>query len=258
MKKSLLSLLISSAIITVSAQTATNFTTNDCTGASHTLFTELDAGKVIVMCWVMPCATCIAPASTDAATVQSFASSHPGRVKFYLLDDNGGTTCTTLNSWANTNSITADATFQNAGNAVKMTDYGTAGMPKTVVLGGTSHTVFYNTNGSVSSTALQSAITNALNSTTGIAEQEYFSSLNLFPNPADSRSEISYTLNASSNVKIEVYNIVGEKAATVFSGFQNAGEQSMSIDTQKLSNGIYFVKLTSGSSEKTIKLSVAH
>lgn len=258
MKKTLLSLLISSAIISGSAQTATNFTTNDCASVSHTLFTELDAGKVIVLCWVMPCASCIGPASTDAAAVQGFASSFPGRVKFYLFDDNGGTNCSTLSSWASSNSITADAIFQNAGNVVKMTDYGSAGMPKTVVLGGANHTVFYNVNGTVSSSALQTAITNGLNATTGIAEPISISGLNLFPNPADNRSEISYSLSTSSDIRIDIYNIVGENVSTVFSGVQNAGEHSAAIETQKLLNGIYFVKLTTGNSEKTIKLSVVH
>lgn len=259
MKKTLLSICSGLALTFGFAQTATNFTVNDCAGNSHTLFTELDAGKVIVMCWVMPCATCIAPASADASAVQSFASSHPGRVKFYILDDTGGSSCNTLTSWQSTNSITSDATFQNAGNVIKMTDYGTAGMPKTVVLGGTTHTVFYNVNGTVTSTGLQTAITNALNSTTGIQEQgATLTSLNLYPNPADIRTEISYSLGTASEIKIDIYNVVGEKIATVFSGQQGQGEHNMAVDTQKLSSGIYFIKFSGGNEEKTIKLSVSH
>ena len=37
------------------AQTATDFTANDCAGTSHHLFAELDAGKIIVAAFVMPC-----------------------------------------------------------------------------------------------------------------------------------------------------------------------------------------------------------
>lgn len=240
-------------------QTATNFTTYDCASVSHTLFTELDAGQVIVMCWVMPCASCIAPASADASAVQGFASSHPGRVKFYILDDTGGSSCNTLTSWQSTNSIISDATFQNAGNVIKMTDYGTAGMPKTVVLGGTTHTVFYNVNGTVTSSGLQTAITNALNATTGITEQgATLSSLNLYPNPADSRTRISYSLGAGSEVKIDIYNVVGEKVVNIFSGYQGQGEHAIAVDTQKLISGIYFMKFAGGNDEKTIKLSVSH
>ncbi|TAL57401.1 MAG: T9SS type A sorting domain-containing protein [Bacteroidetes bacterium] len=259
MKKILLSTFIALVFHTGFSQTtATNFTSTDCASLSHTLFTELDAGKVIVITWPMPCGACIAPASTAATTVQGYATSNPGRVKFYLVDDNGGTSCSSLNSWASTNSITADAVFGNSGNVIKMTDYGTSGMPKTVVLGGTSHTVYYNVNGSVSASALQTAITNGLNATTGIAGVGNVSSLNVFPNPANNFTSISYSLTAASDVKIELYNIIGENIRTVFTGIQAAGEFKTTIDCSALNNGFYFVKIISGKIENTVLLSVSH
>src|SRR5688572_17237395 len=157
MKKLLFTLFAVLAITFGCAQTATDWTVNDCAGNPHTLFSELDAGKVVVITWVMPCGACIAPASTAANTVTGFGNPN---VIFYLVDDYGNTNCASMNSWASVNSITANAKFTNA--AIDMTDYGTAGMPKTVVLGGTSHTVFYNVNGAVSQSALQTAISNAL------------------------------------------------------------------------------------------------
>ena len=67
------------------AQTnATDFTTDDCNGTSHTLFDELDDDKVIVIAWVMPCTPCATYAGYASNAVQSFATSHPGRVKYYL------------------------------------------------------------------------------------------------------------------------------------------------------------------------------
>jgi len=259
MKKTLLTLLIGiAAQFGFSQTTATNFTCNDCSSNSHTLFTELDAGKVIVICWVMPCATCIPPASADAAAVQSFASSYPGRVKFYLVDDAGNTSCSSLTGWATTNSIVTDAAFGNSGTPIKMTDYGTSGMPKTVVLGGANHTIFYNVNGTVSSSALQTAITNALNSSTGITEVGNTSSFYVFPNPANNSTEISYSLQSSSDVKVELFNLVGEKVKSVASATQSAGEHALNIDCSDLNNGIYFVKLIANRTEQTVTLSVSH
>ena len=263
-KNTMKKLLLSSAMVLVSTfmtfgQTGVNFTASDCASTSHTLFTELDAGKVVVICWVMPCGACISSASTDATTVQGYASSNPGRVKFYLVDDTGNSTCSTLTSWASTNSITTDAKFGNAGNTIKMTDYGSTGMPKTVVMGGTSHTVFYNVNGTVSASALQTAINNALASTTGIADPiSNFSAINLFPNPAGNTTEISYSLQSSSDVKIEVFNLVGATVKSISAGIQSAGEQKIKIDCSDLNNGIYFVKMIAANTEKTITLSVAH
>jgi len=244
----------------LSAQTtATDFNAMDCSSAIHNLFPELNSNKVIVMCWVMPCTACITGASNSASAVQSFASSNPGQVKFYLVDDAGNTSCSTLSSWASSNSITADAKFGNSGNVIKMTDYGTSGMPKIVVLGGPSHTVYYNVNGSGSVSAIQSAITAALNAMTGIAEHSnQISSVNVFPNPATVSSSVSYSLSSSADVRIELYNIVGQNVKTVFSGNQNSGEYKVDIDCAKLQSGIYFIKLSTGKLENTVMLSVSH
>lgn len=241
----------------MSAQTtATNFIGSDCASGLHNFFTEMDAGKVIVLVWVMPCATCIGPSQSAYSTAQSFSSSHPGRVLFYLADDYGTTACSTLNSWATTNSMPNSTKFSNA--AIDMTDYGSTGMPKVVILGGTNHTVFYNANNTFSSSAMSAAILNALNSTTGIIEPVNVFSLNVFPNPANALTSISYSLESSSDVEIEIFNLVGEKTKSVFSGNQNAGEHTADIDCTKFSSGIYFMKLSTGKLEKTIMLSVSH
>src|ERR1035437_9794087 len=101
MKKTLLSVLIGIAANLSFAQTATDFTVNDCAGSSHHLFAELDAGTVIVLTWVMPCSQCIPGAATAAATSKKYSTSYPDRVKFYLVDDpTGGYVCSTLTSWA--------------------------------------------------------------------------------------------------------------------------------------------------------------
>lgn len=258
MKKLLLFCSVLFIGATLSAQTATDFTCNDCATppTSHNLFTELDAGKVVVLVWVMPCGACIGPAQSAYATAQSFSSSHPGRVLFWLADDNiTSTTCATLNSWATTNSMSNSTKFVNP--AISMLDYGSNGMPKVVILGGTSHTVFYNANNTFSTSAMQTAITNALNAT-GITEPVNVSSITIFPNPANVSSKISYSIESASDVKIELFNLVGEKIKSVFLGNQNAGEHTTDVDCTKLSSGIYFVKIGTGKLEKTIMLSVAH
>src|ERR1035437_81122 len=128
MKKIVLIALI--GIITQAgiAQTAVNFSCKDCSNNSHDLFNELKAGKVVVITWVMPCGQCIGVASTVASTVSGLSNPN---VVFYLVDDYANTTCSTLNGWASTNSITTNANFSNA--AIKMSDYGTDAMQKTVV-----------------------------------------------------------------------------------------------------------------------------
>lgn len=254
MKKTLL-IVFAGLISTFSlAQTATDFTATDCNSTSHNLFTELNAGKVVVICWVMPCSACIGPASTAGTTV--FNMSNPN-VVFYVVDDAGNSTCSTLNTWVTNNSITTNAVFSNAGNPINMTDYGTAGMPKTVVLGGANHQVFYNQNGTISQTALQAAINSAL--TTGIQEvKNDLSTLKLFPSPVVNAATISYSLGSSTDVKVEIVNALGQNVQSVFEGKQTAGDFNFNLDCAKLNNGVYFVKLTGGKESKTVSFTVAH
>lgn len=261
MKKTLLTAISGLFTILGFAQTtATDFTANDCGGTSHTLFTELNAGNVIVITWVMPCSSCITGAKNAGTAVNSFASSHPGRVKTYIVDDTGNSTCSDLTSWESSNSITTpNATFANSGNAIKMTDYGATGMPKIVVLGGPSHTVYYNVANAGSSSAIQTAINNALNAMTGVTDiSNQISSVASYPNPSSTLTSISYSLETPGDVNIEIYNLIGKNIKTIFSGNENTGDHKISFDSSSLDNGIYLVKIIAGRTEKTIKLSVSH
>jgi hypothetical protein len=239
------------------AQTATNFNCNDCAGSNHDLFTELDAGKIIVLTWVMPCSACIAPSMTASTTVQSYAISNPGIVKFYLADDYANTTCPSLTGWATTNSLVTDAVFSDA--SIDMLDYGTAGMPKTVVLGGLSHTVYYNQNGSNVMADMQTAINNAI-AANGISEVSNNTMLDfkVFPNPAKNISTLYYTLSASVDVTVDIMNQLGQKVNTVSIGKQFAGKHEYQFTIEAFSDGVYYIRLTAGEAIETVKLTVTH
>ncbi|CAN5850717.1 hypothetical protein BH11BAC7_BH11BAC7_32630 [soil metagenome] len=256
MKKSLLLIFTALASFAINAQTATNFNCNDCNNVNHDLFAELNAGKVIVICWVMPCSACIAPSLNCATMAQSYASSNPGQVKFYLCDDSGNTTCTTLDSWANTNGITADANFSSS--TIRMNDYGAAGMPKIVVLGGgASHTVFYNANNTFDYHQLQGSVDNALAATGITTINNKFSAVNLFPNPACGGSAVlNYSLAENADVTIHVYNTIGEKMNAVTFENEATGKHEATLDLSAFSKGVYFIRLIAGESSQVIKFIV--
>lgn len=236
-------------------QTAVNFTVNDCNSTSTDLFTELNAGKVVVITWVMPCGACIGVASSVNTVVAGYASSNPGKVLYYLVDDYANTNCSTLSSWASTNSVSPDATFSNS--AVKMSDYGSAGMQKTVVLGGTNHTVFYNVIGAINSSNMQTAINNAL-AATGINDiKKTDFRLKAFPNPVIDKLSVSYSLEQSHNVKVEVVNMLGEKIKEIKNEKQVIGQHELLIGTEDLSSGEYFLKVTSNDLSQLVKFTVA-
>ncbi len=261
MKKILLSLsLLLTSSIAIFGQT--DFNATDCAGAPHQLFSELDGGKVIVLVWVMPCSSCIPGAKAAYNASASFASSNPGRVFYYLIDDTGGS-CSTLTSWATTNVITPSSVFANTGNVINMSNYGaTTGMPKVVVLGGNAHTIFYNqVNTGFTQAAITTAITNALAAPNSIGINESSNidfELNLFPNPVTNTAKIAFNTDQISDVSFTVYNMLGETVKTVTVEKQTAGKHEISINFESLSDGVYFMQIKVGNNTEIRKFSIVH
>jgi len=67
-----------------------------------------------------------------------------------------------------------------------------------------------------------------------------------YPNPFNAATIINYELPVDAHVKLEVYNTLGQKVATVVDERQQAGYKSVNWDASAASSGIYFYKLTAG------------
>jgi hypothetical protein len=67
-----------------------------------------------------------------------------------------------------------------------------------------------------------------------------------YPNPFNPNTVISYSLPSSSNVKLNVYNTLGQVVKTLDSGYKKAGSYSINFNASDLSSGIYFYKLEAG------------
>ena len=57
---------------------------------------------------------------------------------------------------------------------------------------------------------------------------------------------ISYSLPSSSNIKLVVYNTLGQTVKVLDSGFKQAGNYSVNFNASALPSGIYFYKLEAG------------
>lgn len=75
-----------------------------------------------------------------------------------------------------------------------------------------------------------------------------------YPNPFNPSTNIEYTLPNAANVKIEVFNITGQKIKTLINRYENAGLHSVKFDAADLPSGIYFYRLISGQFENTKKM----
>ena len=236
------------------AQTAVDFNVNDCSSRPHHLFGELDAGKVVVIAFVDPCASCIAPSGTALGIVQGYASSYPGRVLYYLSDDLANTSCSTLTTWAVNNGITGVPIFSDP--AVIETDYGTGGMPKIVVLAGTNHSVLFTQNGGLNSTNFTNAINQGL--ITGIDKLDNSNlNLKLYPTPANNNITVNFNLTENSKVRFDIYNIVGAIVKSTEEENTSIGNNKIIIPIENLINGIYFIKFSSSTSTYVVKFIVS-
>jgi len=289
--KSLLVLFV--ANVSFAQTTATDFITADCNGDIHNLFDSLDAGNVIVIAWAMPCFGCIAPSLAAYSAVQSFATSHPGRVHFYLVDDYANTTCATLINWGNTNNMPLNTTFSSAD--INMLDYGTTGMPKVVVLGGDSHLIYYNENNSQPTfNGVQTAITNALTlrswdcdgqgncSDPGTGTGQFgalaFCQSNCvvtptwdydgqgnefeilsYPNPVNNVLNVSYSNIKSTIINFTIVDVLGKVVLSIEDNSSYSTERlSKSINVSTLENGNYFLKISSEGIVKSMPFVVSH
>jgi hypothetical protein len=76
-----------------------------------------------------------------------------------------------------------------------------------------------------------------------------------YPNPFNPVTAIGYQLSAVSQVELSIYNLIGQKVATLVSERQNAGSHQVEWDASGFSSGIYFYRLqTDGGFVQTRKL----
>ena len=75
-----------------------------------------------------------------------------------------------------------------------------------------------------------------------------------YPNPFNPTTNIKYSVSETGNIKLSVYNIVGEEVAVLVDGFSEAGFFEVTFDASNLSTGVYLYKLQSANSVQIKKM----
>lgn len=82
-----------------------------------------------------------------------------------------------------------------------------------------------------------------------------------YPNPFNPETQIAYNLPEDADVKLTIYNMLGQQVRVLVEGRQRAGENTVIWDGrngngQRVSSGVYFYKLEAGELVQTKKMSL--
>ena len=77
-----------------------------------------------------------------------------------------------------------------------------------------------------------------------------------YPNPFNPTTQIRYGLPEAGQVELVVYNLMGQRVATLVSEPQQAGFHTVSFDASRLASGVYIYRLRAGSHTELRKMTL--
>lgn len=90
------------------------------------------------------------------------------------------------------------------------------------------------------------AVTDVAVQTVNIQPTEYALHQN-YPNPFNPSTSISFAIPRAGMTSLKVYNVIGQEVATLLDEYKEAGNYQVTFNGSRLSSGVYFYRLESGS-----------
>ncbi|MCB0286178.1 MAG: T9SS type A sorting domain-containing protein [Calditrichaeota bacterium] len=75
-----------------------------------------------------------------------------------------------------------------------------------------------------------------------------------YPNPFNPETAIQYAVATPSQVKLTVYNMLGERVATLLDERQSSGTYVVNWNAGQFASGVYLVRMQAGAFAKSIKI----
>jgi hypothetical protein len=79
----------------------------------------------------------------------------------------------------------------------------------------------------------------------GYPSQENLQLLQNYPNPFNSSTQISWVSDVRRWINIDLLSVTGQRVASLFEGFGDAGTNSITVDLASQASGVYIVRLKS-------------
>jgi hypothetical protein len=262
MHKSLLFLGLTSLSLGSMAQDAVDFSFTDVHGVEHNLFTELDAGKTIMLdFFFVNCGPCQYWSPSINYVYEQFGSGE-GNVEFWSFtpyDDNAA-----VLGYESTYSIEFPS-CSTEGGSLEVLDvytsgtYGTfTGYPTYVIIC-PDRSVTWDV-WPITENAPEVAAAIEACGVVGIEETGAKFVVNgLYPNPSDASSILSFGLENAGNVNIMIYDILGNQVGVQSFPSMPAGNHMTEIQTSHLAGGAYLLAFyLNGEQLHTSRLVVSH
>jgi hypothetical protein len=80
--------------------------------------------------------------------------------------------------------------------------------------------------------------------------------LSAYPNPFNATTNISYSLIEPSRVRIDIFNLLGQKVETILDSYQQAGAHTLNWRADGLPSGIYYARISGGNTVRSIKITL--
>ncbi|MDP1995177.1 MAG: T9SS type A sorting domain-containing protein, partial [Ignavibacteria bacterium] len=77
-----------------------------------------------------------------------------------------------------------------------------------------------------------------------------------YPNPFNPATTIRFSLPQAGEVKLTVYNLLGQVVTTLVNGYREAGTYNVNWDASNLSTGVYIYRVEANSFSLTKKMTL--
>ncbi|HNV97924.1 MAG TPA: T9SS type A sorting domain-containing protein [Chitinophagales bacterium] len=246
MKKFFLLTVLVGFVLSAHAQSAYQFTGEDCNGNAVDLYADLDAGKAAILLYYMPdCGACPPPAQQLQEMANGILNDFPEMVVGYTFPFLDTYDCSTVTDWVDASHVPFFTPMDSG--EFQVAYYGGFGMPTVVLVGGEDHRVIYSTLSYLTSdtTIIRDSIYRLFGVETNIdVVFESIQSLIITPNPASMVATLQFDVMQPGEISFELFDLTGKSASPKLQKYTTVGAQSIDLDVNLLTQGTYFLKVT--------------